>query len=93
MTDQPSPESISDLLRKITHQEDLDSCQVMANVINVYLDAIKRRGGRTELFADDINRILNIIRIMLAGGDVEFAPSQFIPKGRSLKGSPEKIDG
>lgn len=92
MTDQPTPppadnRSVSDLLRDVLAQEDLDSCAIISGAINLYRDALKRRGNNRDLFADDIVSIFNIVRVLLAAADLE---QSFKPSNR-LRGKPEMV--
>lgn len=95
MTDTPPTDlasaTISSLLRDVLAQEDLDSCAIIANTINIYLDAIKRRGTARDLYADDIIAIFKIVRVLLGAADIEHELAQYAPK-RKLAGKPEHVE-
>ena len=67
----PDEAPLSTILRRVTDAEDLDTCQMLANVTNAYIDFIRRASGRIELHADDLMRILTIQRIMLGALETE----------------------
>lgn len=79
-------DTISDLLQSISDQEDTDTRFLLASVINLYHEAIRRRGGRRALDEADIMGILSIVRILLTAGDIAPEASAFVPRGR-----PEKV--
>lgn len=86
-TETPTERTVSDLLRDVLAQEDLDSCAIIAGTINLYREAIKRRGNNRDLYADDITSIFKIVRVLLAAADLEQGMKQFVP--RALRGKPE----
>lgn len=88
--DDPAPPSWSDMVRTMSRQEDLDSCQIFANTVNTYIDAIKRQGTNRELFSDDIMRILQILCILLTAADTEKQFGKMVGR-RPLRGKPEVV--
>lgn len=85
--------SMSDLVRTMSKQEDMDSCQIFANTVNTYIDAIKRQGANRELYSDDIMRILQILVILLTAADTERQFGKMAGrKGNGvLRGKPEAV--
>lgn len=70
MTEAPRP-TISEMLHSIIEEEDLDQAYILAEAFNLYLIAIKKRGGRSTLGPQDVQNMLNICRILLAAGELE----------------------
>lgn len=89
-SDDPATPTMADLVRTMSRQEDMDSCQIFANTVNTYIDAIKRQGANRELFSDDIMRILQILCILLTAADTEKQFGKMVGR-RPLRGKPEVV--
>jgi hypothetical protein len=62
---------LSPLLTAVLDQEDSDVAFLLAGAINLYHEAIHRRANRQRLNGPDVEAILTIVRLLLAGGDME----------------------
>lgn len=88
-TGQPDEIPLSTILRRVVDSEDLDTCKMVADTINTYIDFIRRANGRTELMADDMMRLFTILRIMLGAMETEqsFARMRGVP----MRKAPEVV--
>ena len=84
MNDQATQTSLGEMLRRVTKSIDLDLATTIADVLNLYMNALKRNGGRQTLGPDDAIRILHIINQVMAGCAVE-------PEAALIPGAPTRI--
>lgn len=72
------PATLSDLLRNVTKNIDLDLAQTIAEVINIYHGALRRIANRSVLGPEDAIRILHITNSIISAcqgeGDPEIIP-------------------
>lgn len=73
--------TITDHLHVIAESDDLDSAHIIAQTLNLYHEALRRRASRTTLNANDIQTVFRICMMLLAAADLEQGIAKFIPKG------------
>ena len=91
MTDAPHAEAelpsgpLSTMLHTILSSEDQETAVVIADAINLYLKAMKRRDGRTRFAPPDASGLLTIITILTQG-----IPSIESDIAQAFAGSPRR---
>jgi hypothetical protein len=77
-------QSLRKMLDTIVKDENTDQQQIVAEAINLYLLAIRIRGGRVTMSADDVAKLFTICRILIQAGGVEreFAKITGAPRDR-----------
>ena len=78
-TDVDERPSVSEVLRTLSEGEDMDTAFIIAGVINLQIDALKRLQIRMLLGPVDVQNMFRICRVMLTPPEYK---SQFAPRRR-----------
>lgn len=85
LPDNDLDESISPVLAAADAAEDLDHAKVLADVINLYLNACRRTRLSTTIGADDIGKIMQIFNLLIGVGQMERGMARLV--GRPQRGN------
>ena len=67
----PLPDTLTDLLTRADESLDLDHAHILAEVLNLYLDACRRTRMSIKLSAEDIGKIMQIFNLLIEAGAIE----------------------
>jgi len=87
----PESLTITEMLRNITANIDLDLAVIISDTLNLYRDSLKRRANRSVLTPNDAVRILHIINHLLEATS-ESGEAELIP-GSPVKPKQEETNG
>ena len=65
------PLSMGEILEFVTGSEDMDVNFILAGIINLYINAIRRTQSRTHIGPQDMQNILRICRTMITAPTYE----------------------